>query len=298
MTRLPYPYTAFKYGLRAPQILEEPMSRVLRYASLVSLCVLAAFAAGCSKKSSTRPPIEITQEDADDLVQQVGMMIGSDNGGWFVDLESTIASMPLSEPMIVPAGMTRVTRDTVVYRAGVNYLISYLYSDTTADSISQYNPAVHSVDGESSASGTMMTALVDTLDFFHTSSFVGTGFAAGSDTAVFEADGYDSTFATFTPKYRTGTRYYATFVFTEYDEVRLLRSGNPYPLSGSVLIDVFAERLRSANPADLQLILEATVTITFDGTQRALVGITANLDDPTPQRRYRVDLRTGEMERL
>src|SRR2546425_1425001 len=80
---------------------------------------LIAFGVGCGKKS-TKPPINppISLEDADDLVQQVAMMTASDNGGWLVDIQSTIVSIPTPSP-IAPSSAARL-RNLLAVPASLN----------------------------------------------------------------------------------------------------------------------------------------------------------------------------------
>ena len=97
-----------------------------RLFALAAALGIAVLGPGCSKKSTKPPPIEVlTQEESDDLVQQVAMMVSTDRGGWLVDLQSTLQSIPLLAPpgpqatlsrrLFFPAAMRRgfgIDRDT------------------------------------------------------------------------------------------------------------------------------------------------------------------------------------------
>ncbi len=74
----------------------SPNSR--RLTVLCAAFLVVALGTGCSK-SSTKPKTYIpplTQEQSDDLVQQVAMMVSTDHGGWLVDFQSTLRGTPVS----------------------------------------------------------------------------------------------------------------------------------------------------------------------------------------------------------
>lgn len=282
---------------------------------LCAAALIAVSALGCGKKKNPVDPIpDLAQEDADDMMQQVAMMIASDHGGWMVDMLSTRASMPLGGPalpgpslsqrVLMPAsaggGGFRTNRDTLAVFGSMNYLFTYIYSDTASnDTLLFYTPDVIQVDGVSTANGTINVAGFD-ANFYHKGDpFTATGFEAGSDTINFSGVGDDSIYTSFTPSFRTGTRRFATVSFVDFD-LDMVRdpAGNPYPTSGIANMFLFADVLRSANPSDVFTTLESTVTYFFDGTATPIVWITNDLDNPTPKYRYRADLRTGAITRL
>lgn len=285
-----------------------------RMFALCAVALIALSAQGCGKKGKpTDPNPGLAREDADDMVQQVAMMIATDRGGWLVDLQSTRASMPLGGPVVpgpslsqrvlMPAssggGGFRTNRDTTAIFGSMNYNFFYFYTDTIGDSLGTYGPGVIQVDGISTANGTVNAPGFD-ANFYHKGDpITGTGFEAGSDTINFSGVGDDSMYVTFTPAFRTGSRRFATVSFVDYD-VNMVRdpAGNPYPISGLATMFLFADVLTSPNPNDIFTTNESTVTYYFDGTATPIVGITNNLDNETPQYRYRADLRTGVITRL
>ena len=280
---------------------------------LCAAALIAVSALGCGKKKNPVDPLpDLAQEDADDMVQQVAMMIATNHGGWLMDMQSTRASMPqggpvvpnpsLSERVLMPAsagGGFRTNRDTLTVFGSMNYSFFYFYTDTLGDSLGTYTPAVIQVDGISNANGTINVAGFD-ANFYHKGDpFTATGFEAGSDTINFTGGGDDSIYTVFTPALRTGSRRFATVSFVDFD-LYMVRdpAGNPYPTSGIANMFLFADVLRSANPSDVFTTLESTVTYYFDGTATPIVGVTNDLDNPTPKYRYRADLRTGAFTRL
>lgn len=285
-----------------------------RMFALCAVALIAFSAPGCGKKKPTDPVPSLAQEDADDMVQQVAMMIAADRGGWLVDLQSTRASMPLGGPVVpgpslsrrllmMPAssggGGFRTNRDTTAIFGSMNYNFFYFYTDTIGDSLGTYDSTVVQVDGISTANGTVNAPGFD-ANFHHKGDpFTGTGFEAGSDTINFTGVGDDSMYVTFTPAFRTGSRRFATVSFVDFD-LDMVRdpAGNPYPTRGIANMFLFADVLTSPSPSDIYTTLESTVTFYFDGTATPVVGITNDLDDETPKFRYRVDLRTGAFTRL
>ena len=59
------------------------------------LALFAAWGCGGSKETPVKPPPpSINQTDADDIVQQIRVMVSADNGGWFSLIESMNAMLP------------------------------------------------------------------------------------------------------------------------------------------------------------------------------------------------------------
>lgn len=287
------------------------MTPTFRRLCLGAVVLLAVLGTGCGKKNPNKPtPVVITQSQADDLVQQVGMSASLDHGGWLVDIVSTLESMPLGATpsmsrrvLMLPASSrphVSVNRDTVFTRASMSYHIIYYYTDTHGDSLGAWADTVTQVDGESHATGTITDTGFSAFYRHDGDPVTATGFDAGSDTISFTGVGDDSLFATFTPVFRGGTAYYSTTGFTDYD-ITMLRNPalNAFPIAGTANTFLFADPLRSANPTDFAgTSIEATVTITFNGTQTATLGVTNEFESASTQFRYSLDLRTGAVQRL
>ena len=139
-----------------------------RMFALCAVALIAMSAPGCGKKKPTDPVPSLAQEDADDMVQQVAMMIASDRGGWLFDMLSTRESMPLGGPATgapslsdrvllmssTPGGGFRTNRDTLVVRGSMNFAFTYMYRDTASRDTVIWTPDVIEVDGVSLANGT------------------------------------------------------------------------------------------------------------------------------------------------
>lgn len=294
-----------------------PSPTFRRLTALCMAAMIAVFAAGCGGKDGPTQPIipELTQSEADDLVQQFAMMMASDHGGWMTDLLSTRDALPAGGPpvgpakslsrrlLLMPASAGRgfeTNRDTSFAVGWMNYNINYLYTDTLSqDSIGTYNPAVVSVDAISLASGAIMVPGFDAFFRHIGDPITVTGLEADTTTLHFSAINEDSIFAAFLPVFRTSdTVYTATVSFLDY-EIDMVRdpAGNPYPIAGEIIADIFSEILRTPNPNDLVNIIDGIITMTFDGTQTPLLDITNQIDNAAPPYRYRINLTTGAITR-
>jgi hypothetical protein len=289
----------------------SPKLRRLTY--LCAVLLVAAVGTGCSKKTTKPPPVPpIAHEDSDDLVQQVAMMTSIDHGGWLTDLQSTVASVPQFAPGPQPSLTQRVigfsanprspvgvNRDTTFTSASMNFSAFYYYTDTQGDSLGAWADTVTQVDARITATGTL-SATGFSAYYRHVGDPVtGLGFEAGSDTVTFTGAGEDSLFATFTPKLRTGTRYFSTTGFLDFD-ITMFRNPalNALPLEGTTEYFLFGDVLNSANPSDINKTVEATVTMHFNGTAVATVDVTDESVSETPLYHYTLNLQTGDFARL
>ena len=269
---------------------------------------IAVLGPGCSKKSTKPPPIEVlTQEESDDLVQQVAMMVSTDRGGWLVDLQSTLQSIPQFAPgraarnrslLAFPTGMRpgfRIDRDTVFTVASMTDSFFYFYTDSSGDSLGAWADSVVQVDGICHATGTISSDTTFSAFYHHVDDpLTGTGIEAGSDTVTFTGVCDDSLFTTFRAVFRGAHVYYSTTGFVDYEAyMQRNPATNPWPVAGTANAFLFADVLRTPNPTDISNTLEATVSINFDGTSTPTVDVTDELESPNPKFHYRIDLRTG-----
>lgn len=283
---------------------------------LLPLCLLLLLplATGCGDSGGGEiqvPPL--SQGEADDVAQLAGIATGMDHGGWLAMLESTQQGMPAAPQRFTGhyggGAFTAVKdprvgafRDTGFTRAGVVYNIRYLYADTAGtDSLATWNPDVREMEIISTGLGTIQTAS-DSSGFTHQGNGHGFGlFEAITDTLNLVGTTSDSTLTKMFRVYNTSElRYFNVTYSTDYD-LDWNRQNNPgYPFNGSASISVLADRLNSFNPSDVttDLPVDAVITIVFDGTQTPLINVTNNPDNPTPQFRYRMNLRTGVVTRF
>ena len=285
------------------------MPSLLRRTIVLGLAVLVMGAMGCSSKDKkTNPLPTLSQEDADDLVQQAAMMLATDQGGWLIDVQSTLESTPIEAPPpplarrlnLMAASSNpifRTLRDTLVTRAAMTYAFNYLYADTV-DSLPSWRPGVTIIDAIAHATGNITTTGF-TGFYKHDGDPVTLEWLdVGADTVTCSGVGDDSLFTTFTPTFRTGTKIYNTTSFVDF-EFRTLRdpAAHPFPIAGEANAFMFADVLRTPNPDDFTNTIEGTVTFVFDGTQNPLVGVTNEFEGTGFQYRYHVDLKTGAFTR-
>ena len=288
-----------------------------KFRCLLALCAavsIVALGSGCGKKNPKPPPIQVlTQEQSDDLVQQVAMMVSTVHGGWLVDLQSTLLSIPLLAPPGPQAALARrlhlfptatrpgfgIDRDTTFMVASMSDTFFYYYTDSSGDSLSAWADSVVQVDGVGRATGTITSDTTFSGFYHHVDDPISaTGIEAGSDTVYFTGVCDDSLFTTFRAVFRGETRYFATSGFVDYQAYLLRNGSNLWPVSGQASAFLFGDVLRTPNPTDISTTLEATVVINFDGTQTPTVDVINELESLNPKFHYRMNLRTGAIQRL
>jgi hypothetical protein len=285
------------------------------------LLLLLPLATGCGDDGPGDiqvPPL--TQTEADDVAQLAGIATGTDQGGWLTVLEATQGGMPFA-PQRFRGGLGSIRggnpdfrfasnpgpgfgalRDSIFDRANVHYVIHYLYADTAGtDSIADWNSDVREVQFSSTGSGTIQAG-ADSGGFHHTAQGNGFGLfeSDAADTLDFIGSSNDSLFNRFAQFSSPATiRYYNTNFFTDFDFGWNRANNPPFPWTGTATISMLAERLNSLNPTDrTDDFVDAEITITFDGTQTPLIGVTNDPNNAAPQFRYRMNLKTGVVTRF
>ena len=290
------------------------MPSLLRRSFALWLAILSLAAAGCGGKDDPTKPVTptLSQDQADDLVQQVAMMIATDHGGWLVDIQSTLEQTPVDAPTtlarrlnLMPASAGGFFRaladsDTTFTRAGMTYQVSYLYTDSGQTDTTVWYPGFVTtrVEAVSQALGTI-TATGFTGTYKHLGDPVSLDWTrAFGDTITVSGVGDDSLFTTFTPALGSGTKYYNSTSFVDFEmATRRNPATHPWPIAGTANAFLFADVLRTPNPNDYSSTIEGTVTVLFDGTQNPLVGVTNEFEGSTFLYRYHVDLKTGAFSR-
>src|ERR1044072_8483959 len=187
--------------MRLPELrLTRGIDMSPNFRRLTVLCaafLVVALGAGCGKNSTKPknliPPL--TQEQSDDLVQQMAMMISTDHGGWLVDLQSTTQRIPQLAPpgpslrqrlFALPASSSpfRIgTIDTAFTVASMSYAFHYFYTDSSGDSTDAFADSVVQIDGNGLATGTLTSDTTFSAYYRHIDDpITATGVEAGSDT--------------------------------------------------------------------------------------------------------------------
>jgi hypothetical protein len=297
------------------------MSPLRRLIAAFAFVILGAAVSGCSDDGggpNGEPPI--TQEAADDIMQQFAMSFALDHGGWQADMESASQSTPrFAAQRMKPMAFAfhsggrgfGIMRDTSFTRAAMTYSYNYLYtdydptrpdtSDWFRDSLATWSPLVVAIEGRGQGNGTIDVDTTFAAVFRHTADELNIiGIGANDDTMAVFGSTDDSLFTTFRPQLRaSGDVYYVFTMFGDVDDVAYLRDGsNPYPIEGNIEAFVFADHLASANPTDLVRSYSGELRVNFDGTLTPIATFSGEVDDPSPPFRYRINLRTGAITRL
>jgi hypothetical protein len=290
-------------------------SFVRRCMLLIVLAALSLSLAGCGSSGKKKTEVGLTQAQADDLVQTLGSMAAIDNGGWLVAIQNTVIALP-TDNRITPAPSTAsvpeflsgvLSSDSTFDRgpiaAPMHWAVTYTFFDTLSPSQphTTWDGSIRFLDCATRAVGSL------TLHDFQGST--GSGQYGLSDTMA--VDGYKDTTSTLHFEGQSAVdsalvtivtgvtpRWYYFDNLVDFSVAVAKAGTSGYPKSGTVQVDAFVDVLRSATYADRSgTILDAILTITFDGTQTPLASITANTESPTEAFRYRVNLQTGEVVR-
>jgi hypothetical protein len=270
--------------------------RRLTIASAAVLLALAAFGCGgTNKKVPVFPPI--TQDAADDIMQEFAMVLSLDHGGWLVEIDSTLSAVPAQgvPPFVAPGSAQSFMA------AAISYNIGYAYTAANGDTNAAWadTDRVAFVDGNSVANGTLVVdSTFSSIPFYHEGSIGSEGYASG-DTISFSGSGFDSLLITFRPVFRGGTRYASTSIFTDYDLV-MLRDPvlHPHPISGTMNADVLDAVRTNSDPGSTNGdSIDGTIDVTFDGTQVAHAAVYNGLQDNPTKFFYTFDLKTGVIAR-
>jgi len=268
--------------------------------------------AGCGGDDGDDPGLPpLTQSDADDLMQQAAMMMATDRGGWLKDVEVIVTTLP--RPVVgagsaerlrllfaVPASAGRgfeVLYDSTYVVGAMLCTLSISYTDTLGDSLVVWEGSADELEAIVRGSGVITVDTTFTGTFRHLGEpITATGIEAHSDTLNFTGVCDDALTAVFKPAFRTGSVRYVTESFSDYDLFHIRDGSHEYPNDGLASTFLFCDRLRSASPTDIEASIDGEVSIVFDGTSNPIAEVTN--DPPNVQFRYRVNLKTGVIQRL
>jgi hypothetical protein len=295
-----------------------PLSRRHFFVSALALALFAAW--GCSKKETPVPvvPPSISQADADDIAQQIGIMTSVDNGGWFTMLESLNAMLPgiLANTQAFTGGRSRPTsatflprpsllEDTTFAKAAVNYSWSIVYfhnsfMDSTGrpDTLSEVLGA--NVIGAGSLNAGGVSGTYGLFPDFSKAVEI-YNLDTSNDTLQFSAFFDDSSYALVSSTITTGqSRLWYVQNTIDYD-LTLLKSqvpASPYDLKGIVRWDFIDASIIATPPSrtDFASSGQAFGEMTLTGAQDATLEITDILGAAVY--RYRMNLKTGAITRL
>jgi hypothetical protein len=249
---------------------------------------------GCGRSAApTTPramgPSGLTQQAANDLARQFGATLSRQ--GLPLDRVGSTSLVALARgtaPDLRRSGPMAVTDE-----GGFAWSLSVTFFDAAGVPQLAYVPGVTArVVVVARARGNLVTAEHRAFVGLHRRLDV-QGLLPVEEVLLINGAAHDTADCEFQARDGSASRSYHLLAAGALNDVRKLKdeSVNPWPLSGTarweVQVDAFVEDERGAREAHYQ----ATVLVTFNGTRHPVIEINERW-------RYRMDLETGEVERL
>jgi len=169
---------------------------------LFALAAAALVVAGCSDDKTPTTPIDTTasQQDADDAAQQVGVIVGAENG---VTLQPWIVPGSLGARRVTsPLG---VTQDTTVHVGAVTWLLTRTFYDAGNVQQASFNSTTTArVTITGTGAGDVATA-TDTTSYGGAIALDVTGLLPASDSLRFTGTRHDTLTTSFESRFRVRT---------------------------------------------------------------------------------------------
>jgi len=279
------------------------MSAFLRNTLTFALIATVVALTGCSKETTKPTTVDrdpLTQEHADDIVQQVAAMMIAPNGGWFTEVQSTVEATQGLQTLIasdVPPYAT--LRDSTFTVGSMNFEITYNFVDTLGQDHIDWVPGTFQVEGLLRATGSIATNPFNGT-YNHNGDFTADFRDSPGNTVEFYGFSEDTSLGFAKSTFRADSSWWFMDMFYDYEGLRISRDlvTNPYPLLGTVDMDIDCFRLNSINLTDIRNHIEAVLTMSFDGTDSALFTIVDDFDPPSGSWQYRVHFMTGAITRV
>ncbi len=267
------------------------------------LLTTLVFLGGCG--SDPKPPVTqipiLTQEEADDIAQQMGVMIAANLGGWMSEINSTADAIPGVTPPALSLrgpGSAAIERDTTVTTGGMTYQMNFQYRLGSGDVVAVWDTGAVEVAVLSDGNGTLVAPPRHNGTYQHHNEFEVLGIHAGEDTLTFSGLADDTSLATIENTITHETKFYFANNFVDFTFQMLKnRTVNPYPLTGECSITVDTDRQTSLDRNTAVRNLLVDFIIGFDGTVTPLVTIVEDEGDPRTIFHYRMNLNDGTVVR-
>ncbi len=263
------------------------MRRTLRACS-AALLLLLPLATGCGNKV-TAPGSGTDQQTADDIALQAATSLTVVGG----DVQFAMITVPLApQAGARQASPSRALWDTTIVSNGITYEASRTFYDASDALLPDYGPLAVRMRWTSRAYGTYQGPR-DTASVEHDALLDVRGIQAGQDTLRFDGNCRDTLQNSFRSLDGLRVRYFFWTSTTTVSAVDRLRSAGPtdgWPLSGTMTYTVSADRLRSNDRADVEAHFDATVVVTFNGTNQPEIVVNGAW-------RYRWNMQTGIVTR-
>ncbi len=256
--------------------LRHPLVAVLLAASLAS--------AGCS--SSDNPAASEDQLTSDDVTviteDFTSTLAGGDEG---LVTDWTDLQLPGSASTVSGIGGVPAVQDTGQQNRGsLTVTRVRVFYDADGNAYDRYDPETTvAMDRMLSIEGTRTNMRgTRTATLLHTDSTRITGIAPTDTVRTLNGQGSREVSSSFTSMDSSRTRSFEGNYTWTVSDLRIER-GNPYPLSGEVAVTAYRHRLASSSDNQREVTVELSFTITFDGTNIAVM----TLSDGTV---YTIDL--------
>ncbi len=270
-----------------------------RFVGLYVLAALLAFSFGCSSKhNKIVTPHIFSQNDADDIMQQVGISAALDLGGWMVDLHSTVNSTPHSPAGLRYPAPARVLRDSTFTVAGITYTVNYGYVWSGVPH-AQFSDSAEYVEVVLDATGTFNDPHLQG-SYWHHSDFTVDSVNTAFSELVINGSVSDSLLSNMHSIFRGDSAFLFVDNFFSYDSLRVAKDlgTHPYPLGGSLDMLLDENVLNSLSlGSSIKRGVNAEIFVQFDGTQTPNVTIADDLNTPSAVFHYKLNLQTGVVTR-
>jgi hypothetical protein len=255
-----------------------------RFGFIVPLLLTASVLAGCGKNSPTTTN-NVSQQDADDAAQQVGLMMAQGNGG-----SPTATS---AAPDLKSAGAEAVASDTTFVVGHVTWTLTRAWFDAGGVEQLSYDPLTTVRVAVTSRGVGSIETVTDTASFGGAASIDIHGISILEDTLTTNVARHDTLACSFTPRFRTGRVHTYAVSTGAWNDVVQLKPVNlhPWPISGTAAWTLVIDRLATGDRGTVTKHFEVSVVVTFNGTQSATVTATGGY-------RYHLNLTTGAVTRV
>ena len=262
--------------------------KVLSPRSSAGLLVLATLIVGGCGQSPTTPSSALTQEQADDVAQQLAASLSTSHGGAMTEMDAARTHAVSASSGAFGTSAAESTFST----GGVSYWLSVAFYDaggselpgwdTTAVRMVVASRATGSVTGPEYTAAVAHAALLEVL-----------GIEAASDRLTFSGLARDTLDAEFHPADSSGTRTLDAKCAAAWEDVVALKDKdiNPWPLSGRLLWQAVVDATFPHQGQQVSAHHEVTAWVEFNGTRYPTIVVDGMYS-------YRTDLQNGAVQRV
>ena len=253
------------------------------------LLPLALAASGCGKHSdpvATAPDPGLSHEASDDLVLQLVTALSIAGG----DLEASVQSATSATASAAGARPAGAAGDTTYSRDGLTYEASQTFYDAQGTALPGFDASAARLRWTSRAYGTYQGPRA-TATVGHAARLDTRGIEASSDTLRFDGQCLDtltSRFLSFDGQQTRDIHWTGALTFQDVRISKTAFQSGGFPSSGLVLLVITADRLRSADPGDVEERVSSFLLVRFDGTREPTIQVNACFT-------YRWNMLTGQI---